>query len=409
LNILTLTSSYPRFAGDPTAPFVESISRHIAAQGHSIHMVLPESSAWNRPPTEGDIHYHPYRYSPRRAWTPWGYSESLEAGIKIRRRLLPLAPLVFLSATRACNSLASRESLDLIHAHWVVPNGSIAALSARRNRLPLVVSLHGSDITVSQRSRLLGKAARWTFSRADAVTAPSEDLLERAEQLGARGRLELITWGADPHAIRVDAARARSVRAQLGLSDEDIAVVGIGRFVRWKGFDDLIRAIARARASAASLRLVLVGDGDIADELKAQANDAGLGDDVIFAGMAAHDEIPGYLGAADIVVVPSVHYQGCVDGLPTVALEAMAAGRPLVATRVGGLPDVVRDGENGLLVDERDPAALAEAIVNLASEPELRHRMGDSGRALVETSLNWENVGLRFAEVYERAVKERRG
>jgi glycosyltransferase involved in cell wall biosynthesis len=87
----------------------------------------------------------------------------------------------------------------------------------------------------------------------------------------------------------------------------------------------------------------------------------------------------------------------------------MAAGRPLVATRVGGLPDVVRDGENGLLVDERDPAALAEAIVNLASEPELRHRMGDSGRALVETSLNWENVGLRFAEVYERAVKERRG
>ncbi|MGH7541058.1 MAG: hypothetical protein ACRELC_08675, partial [Gemmatimonadota bacterium] len=85
-------------------------------------MVLPENSEWRRPATEGKIHYHPFRYSPRRAWTPWGYSESLEAGIKIKRRLLPLAPVVFVSAARACNSIASRESLDLIHAHWVVPN-----------------------------------------------------------------------------------------------------------------------------------------------------------------------------------------------------------------------------------------------------------------------------------------------
>ncbi|MGH7541003.1 MAG: glycosyltransferase, partial [Gemmatimonadota bacterium] len=89
-------------------------------------------------------------------------------------------------------------------------------------------------------------------------------------------------------------------------------------------------------------------------------------------------------------------------------LEAMSAGRPLVATRVGGLPDVVRAGETGLLVDERDPAALAEAIVTLATQPELRRRMGEAGRSLIETSLNWENVALRFGEIYERAVRERR-
>ena len=120
--------------------------------------------------------------------------------------------------------------------------------------------------------------------------------------------------------------------------------------------------------------------------------------------MASRSEVPGYLAAADIVAVPSIHYQGYVDGLPNVALEAMAAGKALVATRVGGLPQVVRDRENGLLVNERDETALASAIVTLATDPALRGQLGQAGRALIRESLNWDAVGQRFVRIYERAV-----
>ena len=120
--------------------------------------------------------------------------------------------------------------------------------------------------------------------------------------------------------------------------------------------------------------------------------------------MVDHDEISVYLVAADLVVVPSVHYEGYADGLPNVALEAMAAGKPLVATRVGGLPEVVRPGETGLLVDEKDAEALAAAIVTLTRDPEMRARMGSAGRALIRDSMTWDKVAERFEAVYQRVL-----
>ena len=401
MNILTLTSSYPRFEGDPTAPFIESITRHIAARGHTVHLVLPEHQAWKRPTFEDGVHFHPYRYSPRRSWTPWGYSEALEAGTRIRRSLYPLAPAVLGSALRTCAGIVSRESIDVIHSHWLVPNGLIGSLVAKRHRLPLVISLHGSDVAVAERSRALSRLSRSALSRAAAVTGPSRNLLDRARALGAAGRLEWIPYGADPQEFLADAVTRERARTELGIESDVIGVLGIGRFIHAKGFDDLIEATAIARAKGARMQLVLVGDGDIRGELEAHARRLGLADVVTFTGMATREDVPSLLAAADVVVVPSVHYEGYVDGLPNVALEAMAARKPLVATRVGALPDVVDDGVTGLVVDERDPSALAGAIVTLASSTDLRHDMGERGRARIEDSLNWSTVAERFEAVFE--------
>ena len=153
------------------------------------------------------------------------------------------------------------------------------------------------------------------------------------------------------------------------------------------------------------MRLVFVGDGDLRENLEARAASLGVSQTVSFAGMASRNQMPGYLAAADIVVVPSIHYDGYVDGLPNVALEAMAAGKPLIATRVGGLPQLVTSGENGLLVDERDSDGLADAIVALTRDPALRARMGESGRSLIRDSMNWDVVAERFETVYERVTR----
>ncbi len=404
MKVLSITSSYPRYEGDPTAPFIQSITRHLASRGHSIHLVLPENREWRRPPVEGRVEYHPYRYSPRRTWTPWGYSESLEAGVRIKRPLYALAPAVATSALWTCNRVLARGEFDLVHAHWVIPNGPIGALVARRHRIPLVLSLHGSDISVSQRSGWLGRLARSSFSRAAAVTAPSEDLLERARGLGARCQMELIPYGADADAFAPNLAARTLIRAQLGLGGDHTVICGIGRFVHWKGFEYLIDAFARASFALPQLRLVFVGDGDLRESLQARAHSLGVGETVRFAGMASSDAIPAYVAAADMVVVPSIHYDGYVDGLPNVALEAMAAGKPLVATRVGGLAQLVHSGENGLLVDEKDSEALADAIVALARDPDLRARLGANGRTLIRESMSWDVVAERFEAVYERVT-----
>jgi len=404
VNILALTSSYPRYEGDPTAPFVESITRAVAALGHTVHVVLPENRAWDRPPSEGGVTFHTYRYSPRRSWTPWGYSESLERGVSVKRSLFALAPVVTLSALRAANRLLARERFDLLHAHWVIPNGVIAALAARRSHLPLVVSLHGSDVAVSEKNAVFGRAARSTFARAAAVTAPSDDLLERARLLGAQGPLELIPYGADVQALTAAPGDADELRMRLGLTPERIVIAGVGRFIDVKGFSYLIDAVAAARSSCPELHLVLVGDGDLREELETRARALGLSDSVSFPGVARRDEIAAYFAAAQMVVVPSVHARGLVDGLPNVALEAMAAGKPLIATRVGGLPQLVLDGENGLLVEEKDPAGLAAAILRLANDAALRARLGQRAQAEIRDRRSWDVVARRFVDVYERAL-----
>ena len=382
--------------------------RSVAEQGHTVHVLLPQHRDWSRPERDGDVHYHPHRYSPVRSWTPWGFSEALEGGVRIRKPLYALAPVVLGSAVLAARALLAQGGFDVVHVHWVAPNGPIGALAASPSRgIPMVISLHGSDIAVSERSRAIGRATRWSFARASAVTAPSGDLLARAAKLGASCHLEAVPYGADVSSFAVSPDAAASIRLGLGLNAEHFVVAGIGRLIPVKGFEYLVDAHAEALRANPALRLVLVGDGDGRAGLEERIRALAVADSVVLVGAVRHEEIPGYLAAADAVAVPSVHFGGFVDGLPNVALEAMAAGRPLVASNVGGLPELVRDGENGLLVPEKDTRALAAALVALAGDPELRARLGENGQAEIRAERSWDAVGRRFVEVYERALGTR--
>ncbi len=290
-----------------------------------------------------------------------------------------------------------------MHVHWVVPNGPIGAITARLDGLPLVVSLHGSDMAVSERSGAIGRVTRWTFDRASAVTAPSGDLLERAARLGARAPLERIPYGADVEAIAERSGARAQMRARLGLVESDVAVLALGRLVPVKGFDVLVEAMAAA--DVPSLRLLVVGDGSERAMLEARTTELGLAERTTFTGAVAPGAVPDFLAAADVVAVPSIHYQGYVDGLPNVALEGMAAGRPLVASRAGGLPELVRPGENGLLVPEKDVRALADAIELLARDAALRERLGAAAQRLIREEMTWEVVAGRFEAIYERVTR----
>jgi glycosyltransferase involved in cell wall biosynthesis len=404
MNILMLSSSYPKFRGDVTAPFIESIATHIAAQGHNVHILLPDHRDLRRGVMEEGVHFHTYRYSPRREWMHWGYAESLRADVKIKRGMFLLAPMVFVSALRSLFSLTALEPFDVIHAHWVLPNAPMAAVAASRRGLPLVISLHGSDVFVAEKWKPLGALSHWCFDQADAITACSDNLTARALALGAdEEKTELIPYGADLKAFHADAESVRRVRARLKVSGDELMILGVGRLVYKKGFDYLVQAFDEVRHVAPNARLVLAGDGDLRGELENRAMELGLASSVTFAGMVPRQEIAAYFAASDIVAVPSVRDEaGNVDGLPNVALEAMAAGKPLVATRVAGLPQVVRDGVNGLLVEEKSPPELAEAILRLIRDAGLRQTYGTAGRVRVREALNWDNVARKFIGVYER-------
>jgi glycosyltransferase involved in cell wall biosynthesis len=176
-----------------------------------------------------------------------------------------------------------------------------------------------------------------------------------------------------------------------------------------KGFEYLIRAVPAVLREHPNARIVIAGGGDLQPRLDSLVKQLGVEKSVIMPGWVQRDKMPLYFSGCDLFVLPSVvDQQGNVDGLPNTLLEAMASARPVVATNVAGVPLAVKDGDNGLLVPEKQPGELSSAINLLLRAPELRAQYGEAGRRRVENELNWETTARTFNRLYETAIGKRR-
>ncbi len=401
-----LASSFPKWPGETTAPFIEEIAAGVAARGHAVTLLLPYHPELRRDAEVRGVRLRCFHYAPHPALNIWGYAQSLLSDTQIKRRTLLVTPFAVAASLGAVlNELraarAAGRAYDLVQAHWVLPNGPPAALA--RLGTPLVVSLHGSDMYLAERHWSLALAAAGAFRAATAVTACSGDLRARGIRLGAApGRSHVIPYGVNTRQFRPDPAVRTAVRAELGLAPDAPLVLGLGRLVAKKGFGVLLDAWPAVLRAVPDATLVIAGYGDLRERLEGQAAALGLGASVRFSGRLERDRAAAYVAAADVFALPIVR-EG-VDGLPNVLLEAMGAGRPVVASRVAGVPDVIEDGVHGLVVPERDPAALAAAIIRLLVTPELAAHLGAAARARVERELTWERTAERFEEVFRLAV-----
>jgi glycosyltransferase involved in cell wall biosynthesis len=402
-TVVMVATSYPRFPGDTIGTFMEPIARGVASRGHQVHVVLPWHPRLQRHGDQDGIHFHVFRYAPLAGLNVFGYAGSLEEDVRLRLSAYAVAPLALTSAWITARAVARRVGATMMHGHWVIPGGAIAAAAA--GRLPLVISLHGSDVYVAEKHLAARLAARAAFARAGFVTACSDDLRRRAVALGAApDRSETVPYGVDADRFRPDPDRRARRRRLLEVDDTQPLLFAAGRFVRKKGFEYLIDAVARLAPNWPQLVLAIGGGGDLDAELRDRARARGVADRLRFVGVLSHDEVAEYLAAADVAVVPSVRDDaGNVDGLPNVVMEALSSGTPLVATTAGGIAAVVDDGRTALLVPERDEAALADALGRLLSAPEARRLIGGAARQEAMRSHSWARVAERFEAAYEQA------
>jgi glycosyltransferase involved in cell wall biosynthesis len=402
-TVVMVTTSYPRFPGDSVGTFMEPIAKHVAARGHEVHVVAPWHPLVTRGRQEDGVRFHFYKYAPARALNVFGYAAAMRADVSLRAAAWAAAPLALAQGWLTARTVARRHRATVMHGHWVVPGGITAALAAPA--LPLVVSLHGSDVYVAETLLPARLASRVAFARAGAITACSGDLASRAVALGAdAARLEVVPYGADVDRFRPDPSARAACRAALGISGEVPLLFAVGRLVRKKGLEYLIDAFARL-GHAGPLLLAIGGEGDLDRELRDRAAHSTRGEAVRFLGRLDQDDVARYLTAADIVVVPSVRDSaGNVDGLPNVVLEALASGTPLVTTTAGGIGAVVSHEHTALVVPERDAGALARAIERLLADAGLQRALGAAGRALVADRFGWARTAAAFEAAYHRAI-----
>lgn len=272
--------------------------------------------------------------------------------------------------------LLDEEPFDALHCHFGpvgVMVGTLRDLGAVKGRL--ATTFHGADLTACLRDQ--PERYRELMRHGDLFLPISDYLRRRLEALGCRPeRLAVLRMGVD--------LRRFEERPRTRVDTGPLRVLTIGRLVDKKGVADGLRAIASARRSGVELRYTIIGDGPLRGRLEALAGDLGIEDAVEFRGWQLQDAIVEALYAHDVLLAPSVTApDGDQEGIPVTLMEAMATGMPVVSTRHSGIPELVEDGVCGLLADEGDHLALADALMRLSGSPELARSMGRAARRRV--------------------------
>jgi glycosyltransferase involved in cell wall biosynthesis len=333
-----------------------------------------------------------------------GYSSSgplvqelTSLGLPLTRlpRLMRIDPILFCGMV----GLIRRESPQIVHTH-LFKSDFHGRLAARIAGVPVVVStLHSIDPWAQERS--LGRLYGWTARFADRVIAVSEDVRRfHATHTGIpEEKLVTIENGVDIHRFAGLESAGRSVRKELGFDDALVFGV-VGRLTPPKDHSTFLKAAALILKKLPKARFLIVGDGPLRKDLEIQAQKTGLGHAVIFTGL--RNDVPALLAALDVLVFSSLW-----EGLPVALLEGMAAARPIVATTVGGIPDVVLPDKSAFLVAPGDAHALAQACLRLASDSASRHSMGQAGLERVVARYSIGAMIDHTAALYAKLLQER--
>ncbi len=382
-----LASTYPRWQGDSVPAFVHSYAVHLHELGWDVRVLAPHHAGAARSERIDGIEVERFRY-----WWP-ATGENIAYGQYRGGALGPIKGAAYTLAQVFSTLRLARRS-DVVNAHWLIPQGFASAVACAIARKPLVVTVHGSDV-FTLTGRFSSALKRWTLGRARTVVVNSSATLAACEALRSRS-YELLPMGSllTPAPTRQDA-----------VPDVPLALVFVGRLADGKGVDDAIRGVALARDRGVDCSLRVVGDGPLRASWEELAHDSGLAGHVVFEGWVDPSAVPAALAAADALIAPSVRAaSGAQEAFGLVFVEAALAGLPAIGTRCGGIPDVVVDGETGLLVDERAPEQIADAIAELARDPGRTRRLGLAARARAEQEFTWDALAPRHAAVLSRAA-----
>lgn len=398
LRILVVATTFPRWANDTEPRFVFDLSKQLA-KNVNLWVLAPHApGAKMEEEIEGvKILRFPY-FFPKSLQTL-----CYEGGIlpKLKTKWLARLQLPFFLAAQgfAIWRTVRRYKINFIHCHWIIPQGVFAALIHTIYKIPYVLTGLGADVYAFNKMPVVEILRKFAVQNAYLCTANSKDLVKTLNSISQNPRFKHIPNGVYEdlfHANKMD----HRLKEELGISG--IFLLGVGRFADKKGFKYLIQALPKILAKQPTAKLVLVGFGPKEKDLKQQARNLGIEDAVIFPGGKSGQDLAGYFATADIFIGPSIIVPGGdTEGQPAVFAEAMSAKTAVVASDVGGISDMIEDGVTGLLIPEKDSDAIAQKVLTLCEDPELRNTLAENGRHLVLEKYCWKTVASQFLDIYK--------
>lgn len=390
-RVAVLTSTYARSHDDHQVPWMREMARRTADAAD-----LRVYAAGYRGIASHEIDGIPVRrlrYAPAK-WECLTHDEGAPNKARsIWFKLLVLPYILFgaLGVLAAC----LRDRTRVLHVHWPFPHGLWALLPKWLLGARVVSMCHGAELALARNSGLIRKVLAFVLKRSDEVCVNSSHTKAEVKRLCGVD-VRVVPYGATvpDHAEEVSARRGKPL------------LLFCGRLIQRKGIDILLRALP-AILRERDVDVVITGEGDRKKEWEELSTDLGLDDTVTFAGFVSNEELGRLYRECSLYVHPAIHDdKGDTEGLGVVLIEALANRKPVVASGVGGIVDVIIDGETGLLVPEKDPAALAAAVLRVLGDDTLARQLGDQGREHAMRVFDWNRCAALTLGVYRGDAAE---
>ena len=405
VNVCILTSSFPRSEEDPAGSFVYQLASSLANKGLDIKVLCPHDQGIAYREFRGKLTITRFPYFYPTQYQRLCYGNGILPNLK--KSMLAKCQLPFFIMAQILYGLnfVNKNRIDIIHAHWSLPQGLTGIICKRISKIPCVITLHGSDV-----HGLRYPGLRWlnsaVINHSDVCTANSRETARMAQHFSMKQDIVVVPMGVNPRFW--SAGRDRHLQKPPSRIEAP-RILYAGRLIDLKGVDYLIQALPAVLKAFPDTQLLVVGSGPMKDALINLSTRLNLTDKVIFIDTVSQEKLLDYYLSASLFVLPSiVNEKGLTEGLGVVLLEAMACGIPVVGSNVGGIPDIIKDGETGLLARQKEPDSLAQKITRIFSDASLRHKLVKNAYKMVEKRFLWDGISEKFIEIY-RGVLNRSG
>lgn len=393
MRILHVVTAFPRFPDDVISPWLVELLKRLKARGHEVEVFTSAYKGGGGSEFAG-IPVHRFRYFPA-AGEDLTHDEGVADRMGRSRRHKILPAFYILAGLRAIWRLCRARKYDVVHVHWPVPHALFGWAARRACGARIVTTWYGIELRwVKSSLRFLKGFVRWALRISDEVVAISAATAREITGI-APVPVRVIPYGIGFPEVTGGQRRA---------PNPPFTILFVGGLLERKGVTHLVEAVRRLPPRL-DWRLVLVGEGPDLPALQEQARQGGIADRVEFRGQVPDAELHEAYATASVFVLPAVvDGRGDTEGLGVVLLEAMNYRLPVIGSSLGGITDIILDEQTGLLVPQRDPAALAAALQRIADDPALAARLADAGYRHAQEHFSWPVITARWEECYADAV-----
>jgi glycosyltransferase involved in cell wall biosynthesis len=394
-NLLITTSTFPRWKKDTDPPFVFELAKRLTGAFNVTVLAPGFPGALSNEIMEG-VEVHRFRYFLKRFEILAG-TEGILPTLKKNKLFFLLVPFFILAQFIALLSLVKKNKPDVIHAHWILPQGFIAALAQKITRVPYIVTTHGGDIYGLQ-GRFAGFFKSFALRNAMTVTVVSKDIQDTIKHtFGEDIHTDIVPMGVDAELFN-PTRKNDQLKERYGITGPFLLFVG--RLTEKKGVEYLIKAMPVILKKYPDSKLLIIGTGEIEQQLTQLVNSFGMQKQIIFTGAIPNKELPAYFATADIFIGPSVKaVGGDTEGFGLTFVEAGMSGCFVIGTDVGGIGDIIEHGKTGFLVKERDSEQLAQTITMILDNGDELNHMKEATIRILCKKFCWPAIAERYKKI----------